>query len=256
MRTLLLTLVTCLWVASTATAKYSGGSGTAQDPYRIATAADLIALGETPADYDKHFILTANIDLDPNLPGRKVFDKAIIAPDTDPGYDFQGTSFTGLFDGKGHTIKNLKVTGRHYLGLLGCLGYTASISNLGLEAVEVRGTGWDVGGLVGANGGLITSSHSSGLVSGDSSVGGLVGYNVPGVWGPRGSIVTSFWDVQTSGWTTSAGGTGKTTAEMQTTKTFLDAGWDFVGETKNGTADLWWILEGKDYPHLWWEAQN
>ena len=27
-------------------AQYSGGSGTAEDPYRIATAADLIAMGE------------------------------------------------------------------------------------------------------------------------------------------------------------------------------------------------------------------
>jgi hypothetical protein len=65
-------------------AKYSGGTGEPNDPYQIATAADLITLGETPEDYDKHFILTADIDLDPNLPGRKVFDKAVIAPDTDP----------------------------------------------------------------------------------------------------------------------------------------------------------------------------
>ena len=50
------------------------------------------------------------------------------------------------------------------------------------------------------------------------------------------------------------GGRGKTTAEMQTAKTFLDAGWDFVDETANGTEDIWWILEGKDYPRLWWEA--
>ena len=64
-----------------------------------------------------------------------------------------------------------------------------------------------------------------------------------------------FWDTQTSKQTTSSGGgTGKTTAEMQTAKTFLDAGWDFVGETTNGTEDIWWILEGKDYPRLWWEA--
>jgi hypothetical protein len=69
-----------------------------------------------------------------------------------------------------------------------------------------------------------------------------------------GHIVTSFWDTQTSGWTRSAGGTGKTTAEMHIAKTFLEAGWDFVGETKNGTEDIWWILEGKDYPRLWWEA--
>jgi hypothetical protein len=44
-------------------AEYSGGSGTAEDPYQIATAADLIALDETPDDYDKHFILTADTDL-------------------------------------------------------------------------------------------------------------------------------------------------------------------------------------------------
>ena len=36
-------------------------------------------------------------------------------------------------------------------------------------------------------------------------------------------------------------------------KMFLDAGWDFVGETANGTEDIWRINEGKDYPHLGWE---
>ncbi|HNS18988.1 MAG TPA: hypothetical protein PKH24_00740 [Sedimentisphaerales bacterium] len=67
-------------------------------------------------------------------------------------------------------------------------------------------------------------------------------------------LITSFWDIETSGQSTSAGGIGKTTAEMQTVSTFLDAGWDFVGETANGTEDLWWILEGLDYPRLWWKA--
>jgi hypothetical protein len=69
-------------------------------------------------------------------------------------------------------------------------------------------------------------------------------------------VTCSFWDAQTSGRSTSAGGTGKTTVEMQTGKTFSDAGWDFVGETKNGTEDLWWIDEGKDYPRLWWERES
>jgi hypothetical protein len=41
----------------------------------ISTAADLIALGETPEHFDKHFIIIADIDLDPNLPGRKVFNR-------------------------------------------------------------------------------------------------------------------------------------------------------------------------------------
>ena len=60
-----------LIIASTITqaSAYSGGSGTPEDPYQIATAEDLIMLGETPDDYDKHFVLTADIDLDPNLPG-------------------------------------------------------------------------------------------------------------------------------------------------------------------------------------------
>ena len=40
---------------------------------------------------------------------------------------------------------------------------------------------------------------------------------------------------------------------MLTAATFLEAGWDFVGETENGTDDIWWIDEGQDYPRLWWE---
>jgi len=60
----------------------------------------------------------------------------------------------------------------------------------------------------------------------------------------------------TFGQTTSRGGTGKTTAEMQMAKTFLEAGWDFVGETANGTDDIWWIDEEKDYPRLWWETHT
>jgi hypothetical protein len=60
--------------------------------------------------------------------------------------------------------------------------------------------------------------------------------------------------VETSGLSSSDGGTGKTTGDMQTTSTFLEAGWDFVDETANGTEDIWWILEGQDYPRLWWET--
>jgi hypothetical protein len=36
-------------------------------------------------------------------------------------------------------------------------------------------------------------------------------------------------------------------------RTFLKAAWDFIDETQNGTEDIGWILEGKDYPRLWWE---
>ncbi len=52
-----------------------------------------------------------------------------------------------------------------------------------------------------------------------------------------------------------AGVIGKTTAQMQTLSTFVDAGWDFAGETVNGIEDLWFIPQG-DYPHLWWEGME
>ena len=306
------------WIWETETcvdpnSKYAGGTGEPNDPYQIATAEDLMLLGESPEDYDKHFILTADIDLDPNLPGRKVFDKAVIAPDTDPNDtlgDFQGTHFTGIFDGSGHRISHLRIMGADYLGLFGQLAPTASIKNLGAVDVNIVGSGhyvgglvgfqycgtvtrcystgivigqWAVGGLVGTNceadvtdcystaavsgklmvGGLVgytegsayvspsvTRCYSTGMVSGGNDVGGLVGSGDIG-----GNAIACFWDTQTSGRAASEGGpgTGKTTAEMQTASTFLEAGWDFVGETENGTQDIWSICEGTNYPRLVWQ---
>ncbi len=104
-----------------------------------------------------------------------------------------------------------------------------------------------LGGLCGCNYyGTITNSYATGLVTGDNYFGGLSGYN-------SGVIEFSFWDTQTSGMTTSVGGTGKTTAQMQTRSTFTDAGWDFVGEDVNGTDDIWDICEGTNYPRLSWQ---
>ena len=115
-----------------------------------------------------------------------------------------------------------------------------------------------VGGLVGVNQGMVSTCYAAGLVSGQSQVGGLIGSRdadphpfYPDL--PAGSVSDSFWDTDASGQTASAGGTGKTTTEMQTAATFLEAGWDFVGETANGNEDIWRILEGYDYPRLWWE---
>jgi len=96
-------------------------------------------------------------------------------------------------------------------------------------------------------GGIITASYSTGFVSSRGSVGGLVGAGGPG------GVTGSFWNIETSGQTASLAGAGKTTAEMLAAATFLDAGWDFVGESVNGTEDIWWIVEGEDYPRLWWE---
>jgi hypothetical protein len=108
----------------------------------------------------------------------------------------------------------------------------------------VSAAGECVGGLVGYHNGSILASYCTGAVSGESyRVGGLVGYEL---WG---DVVSSFWDVETSGQTESDGGTGLTTAEMQTAATFLDAGWDLADETLNGTCDYWRMSAG-EYPRL------
>ena len=109
-----------------------------------------------------------------------------------------------------------------------------------------------VGGLIGSQyEGTITMCYSNGLVAGNGELGGLVAEN----YSCGDSIAASFWDIEASGQLNSAGGTGKTTDQMQTASTFLEAGWDFVDEVGNGTDDIWWILEGQDYPRLWWEEQ-
>jgi hypothetical protein len=108
----------------------------------------------------------------------------------------------------------------------------------------------EVGGLVGGNGRpwedgvTIRNCYSTGSVTGTLSVGGLVGIN-------RGTVYSSFWDTETSGQASSAGGTGKTTAEMQNIHTFLAAGWDFVGEYENGPSDDWAEHPGGGYMILW-----
>ena len=116
---------------------------------------------------------------------------------------------------------------------------------------------WYVGGLVGSNTrsggrieGTIENCYSSTAILGGHQTGGLIGNNVDRV------ISGCFWDVETSGRTTSYGGTGKMTAEMQTAGTFLEAGWDFVDESVNGIYDIWRISEGQDYPRLWWELNG
>jgi hypothetical protein len=334
---------------------YSGGSGTPADPYQIATKADLLALASIILDYGKSFILTADIDL-----AGTVFTTAVIAPDTDTATaDFQGTMFSGTFDGNGYAISNLAInagaTGNDCLGLFGCISETAIVKNLAVENVSISGAGGsdDCGGIVGWNRGIVQASHSSGSISGQAFLGGLIGRgisgnimrcyssanvagtssNIGGLVGTNsagstiqesyatgnaagcyvgglvgvssgsisnsyatgnvtltlldcigglvgyqnggsiskcystgyinglhnaggfigfyvtGTTAASFWDTQTSGMNSSAGGTGKTTAQMQTLSTFIGAGWDFVGETTNGTNDYWYMPAGS-YPLL------
>ena len=97
--------------------------------------------GKTPCirPIDSNNGVHAYIDLDPNLPGRRIFDRAVIAPDVDPNKPgFQGERFTGVFDGNGHVISHLTIRGVNSLGLLGILDSGAKISHLGIVPVDVK----------------------------------------------------------------------------------------------------------------------
>ena len=299
---------------------YSGGSGTAQDPFIISTAEEMNDIGNNYEDWDKHFLLVNDINL---------------ADYTSTQFNIIGsvaTKFSGVFDGNDHTISNFTYDPpfKDFVGLFRELeGNNAEIKDLGLidpnvkagsgprwwtgalvgragilghckvtrcyvKGGSVRGS-YNVGGLVGENynctisecyatcqvfgtkdevGGLVGNNNDNGIMNncyatgsaeGDFYTGGLVGasdgaiskcyatgrvtgnYYFGGLLGTKfgGSVTDSFWDVNSSGQTTSGGGIGKTTAEMYKQSTFTN--WDFV-------MPVWkMVWEGTDYPKLWWE---
>ncbi len=139
-------------------------------------------------------------------------------------------------------------------GLVGFLGYGASIDqsySIGFVGGDVNAGGLvgyafnssitdsystafvigtdGTGGLVGvADGGTIARTFAGGAVSGSANAGGLIGKasNNP-------TVTASVWDTDTTGLSTSAGGsgaTGYTTSELQDNTTYLTiyAGWDFT----------------------------
>jgi hypothetical protein len=109
-----------------------------------------------------------------------------------------------------------------------------------------------VGGLIGIiQGSHVTDSYSTGSVTGEEDVGGLVGHR----W--ETTVSNSFWDTETSGQSTSDGGTGKNTTEMQDITTFSGAGWDIIevgGPATPNPAYIWNIpTTPPDYPFLSWQ---
>jgi len=93
------------------------------------------------------------------------------------------------------------------------------------------------------SGGSIRRSYATGQVSADGTA--VYGFNAVLISGA--SVSNSFFDSDTTWQSTSEGGTDKTTGEMQAESTFTTAGWDFYGETANGT-DETWIKDG--YPRF------
>ncbi|MFO7619413.1 MAG: hypothetical protein R6W91_07170, partial [Thermoplasmata archaeon] len=146
----------------------------------------------------------------------------------------------------------------------GLVGYNEGTISICYASGAVSATLESAGGLVGSNFGMISNTYASGSVSSVYSVGGLVGYHggvsseisdsysigqvsgfapggLVGVIYNSAPVIGCFWDRETSGAETSAGGTGLTTAQMKTRSTYEAIAWDLT--------TVWWAEDGY-YPLL------
>jgi len=131
----------------------------------IASAEDLAKIGHDPAyPLSGRYRLTADIDL-----GGKDHPWTTIGTLTD--------SFTGEFDGNGHTVRGLYINapGEDNKGLFGLVGGNAEIRDLTVYGSVTGREG--VGGLVSyLNGGTIRGCKSLVTVTGERTTGGITGY--------------------------------------------------------------------------------
>lgn len=156
------------------------GSGTESDPYQISTAAQLKRFrdivngaGGQTQNRGAYAVLTANIDLNNE-------------PWTPIGNYTEGNQiyYEGTFDGGGHTISGLNVTGEFvYAGLFGTVkdGTIKSLTVAG--KVSPSNSQCIVGGIVGyASNAVIKncSNHCSVTGHTTSIIGGIAGFNSSG----------------------------------------------------------------------------
>lgn len=167
-----------------ASQSFSGGNGTAQNPYEIATANDLARVAAEVNSGNpnrslsgKHFIFTANIDLSAHRWEPICY---MIGA--------SGRSFAGAyFDGNHKTIRGLYVdesrTEDSHAGLFGVLEI-ALVKDLTIENAYIKANGDSscAGVLAGSStqqsGSVapqIENCHVSGTVEGTCSVGGMIG---------------------------------------------------------------------------------
>lgn len=162
------------------------GSGTEQDPYRITSLEDFDEFAQNPDYYNDHIRLETDIDL-----AGRTYTAAVIAWDPNSAKaGFQGTAFTGVFDGNSKTIRNLKIDAGNirndYLGLFGHL-YAAQVKDLSIENAIIAETADSryLGGVCGKNesGTIVNCSVTGQIADGTGSyyVGALCGRNDEGV---------------------------------------------------------------------------
>ncbi len=91
--------------------------------------------------------------------------------------------YTGTFNGGGHTITGLTVTGSdQYVGLFGHIGSGGTVKDVTLEEVKIESNNdmSAVGGVAGRSYGTLENCSVSGSVSGSGIAGGVVGYQSGG----------------------------------------------------------------------------
>ena len=144
----------------------SNGSYTVYNADGLLNVAELVNGGKT----DINITLTADID----LTGK---DWTPIGTDYD-------NSYTGTFDGGGHTITGLTFTRNDkYAGLFGWLNKAGTVKNVVMEGVQITSNqiyGGSIGGVAGYSWGTIENCSVSGSVSGTMYVGGVVGSQIDG----------------------------------------------------------------------------
>jgi len=171
---------------------------------------------------------------------------------------YSAASVSGSFEvggliGQSHANVNKSystgmATGQEYVGGLVGWNHDGTIRN-SYSSARVDGESL-AGGLAGHNRGSVTNCYSTGNVTGLEDVGGMVGRNY------QGTVSNSFWDIETSGQATSAGGTGSTTAEMQNIITFSGATWNIIAvaaPSERDVAYVWNIVDDEAYPFLSWQ---
>ena len=139
----------------------SNGSYTVTSADGLMNVAELVNGGKT----DINITLDKNIDL--------------TGKDWTPiGTSFDN-SYTGTFDGGGHTITGLTITTKdQFVGLFGYLNRAGTVKNVVMEGVQITSNqiyGGSIGGVVGYSWGTIENCSVSGSVSGTKCVGGVVG---------------------------------------------------------------------------------
>ena len=138
----------------------SNGSYTVTSADGLLNVAELVNGGKT----DINITLDKNIDL--------------TGKDWTPiGTSFDN-SYTGTFDGGGHTITGLTITTKdQFVGLFGYLNRAGTVKNVVMEGIQITSNHMfgNTGGVAGFSWGTIENCSVSGSVSGTKCVGGVVG---------------------------------------------------------------------------------